>query len=167
MKEELFKKALACTASYVATEKASINDTIHYYLDREFLKTLCQGFPDALVPAVNIATSIAILFILSWQLSILIIAIMIFFTMFTFWRNFYTSIFQKKYWDKRDDERHLTMDIFNGFQAVQLYEQEEHEIKRLRKELAGSIASAKKLYTFDVLGDFFESQVRDSLHKEF
>lgn len=39
MKDELFAKALGCRRYYLIKNKAAINHTIHYYLDREFLKT--------------------------------------------------------------------------------------------------------------------------------
>ena len=39
LKDTLFGRALSCTRIYIRTAKADINQTIHYYLDREFLKT--------------------------------------------------------------------------------------------------------------------------------
>lgn len=39
MKDELFSKALGCRRFYLLSHRDEINHTIHYYLDREFLKT--------------------------------------------------------------------------------------------------------------------------------
>lgn len=39
LKDELFGRAMSSTRIYIRQEKAAINQTIHYYLDREFLKT--------------------------------------------------------------------------------------------------------------------------------
>lgn len=159
MKDRLFNVALNSTRFFINGKKAEINETIHTYLEKEFLKTLCSGLPEAMVPIVSIVTSIGYMFVLSWRLSILLSAILIFFVMFTIWRNFYTSIFQAKYNRMRDAERYLSMDIFNGFDAVQLYAQEAHERGRLLKLLNRTLKDCVRLFTFDILGDFGESQI--------
>ncbi|EGD82826.1 hypothetical protein PTSG_11430, partial [Salpingoeca rosetta] len=159
LKDELFGRALSCTRIYIRGAKADINQTIHYYLDREFLKTLLQKMPEAIVPVVSIITTVAILFSLSWRLSIIISSILVFFIMFTIWRNYYTSIWQKRYLDMRDKERHLTADVFDGFEAVQFLAQENHERSRLKKVLRETLKSARVLYAVDIFGDFTESQI--------
>lgn len=40
--------------------------------------------------------------------------------MFTLWRNYYTSLYQRDFLILRDEERYQTMDVFDGFEAVQL-----------------------------------------------
>lgn len=115
--------------------------------------------PEAIVPVVSIITSVAILFTLSWRLSIIISSILVFFVMFTIWRNYYTSVWQKRYLDMRDKERHLTADVFNGFEAVQFLAQEKHERNRLKRVLRKTLVSARALYAVDIFGDFTESQI--------
>eukprot|EP00056_Hartaetosiga_gracilis_P008735 m.125583 g.125583 ORF g.125583 m.125583 type:complete len:965 (+) comp12984_c0_seq1:67-2961(+) len=159
MKDVLFARALDATRLHIHSKNADINQTIHYYLDREFLKTLLQKAPEAVVPIVSIVTSILLLFLLSWRLSIILTSILVFFIMFTMWRNYYTSIWQKKYLDDRDFERNLTSDVFSGFDAVQLYNMEMHERKRLGNVLRGTLKNARGLYMVDIFGDFVESQI--------
>jgi ABC-type multidrug transport system fused ATPase/permease subunit len=192
------------------------------------LRSLLQLMPEAIVPMVQILTSIILLFIYSWRLTVgahvctwrhpfsgvcphaqhaipapaqvLISSILVFFVMFTVWRNFYTAMFQKKYLDsvrspcsvrlivdrpcsprstalplpsnghrilhQRDRERYLTMDVFEGFDAVQLYAMENHERGRLKKLLAETLKLARKLYAIDIFGDFVESQVRRSCDEQ-
>jgi len=63
---------------------------------------------------------VIILFVLSWRLSVLVGSILVFFSMFTLWRNYYTSLYQRDFLILRDEERYQTMDVFDGFEAVQL-----------------------------------------------
>ena len=60
---------------------------------------LLQKMPEAAVPIVNILTNVFLLFSLSWRLSIIISSILVFFVMFTIWRNYYTAVWQKRYLD--------------------------------------------------------------------
>jgi hypothetical protein len=56
MKDRLFNVALNSTRFLINGKKAEINETIHTYLEKEFLKTLCTGLPEAMVPIVSIVT---------------------------------------------------------------------------------------------------------------
>lgn len=56
----------------------------------------------------------------------------------------------------------MTGDVFNGFEAVQLYAQENHERSRLKKIMAATVKVARWLYLVDITGDFVESQVGNS-----
>ena len=58
LKARLFGIALQSTRYFITTSKGEINQTMHYYLDREFLATLFQSAVDALVPTVTVFYSV-------------------------------------------------------------------------------------------------------------